>query len=90
ETSLNSAFLAETFGLAGRTALVTGAASGLGFAIARSLGGAGARVVVNALAADACAAAVAQLQATGIEARGAVFSVTDSDAVHAEVAQLQT
>ncbi|MBO9641481.1 MAG: SDR family oxidoreductase [Pseudacidovorax sp.] len=85
---MNPAFLAETFGLAGRTALVTGAASGLGFAIARSLGGAGARVVVNDLAADACAAAVAQLQAAGVEARGAVFSVTDSEAVHAEVAQL--
>lgn len=85
---MNSAFLAETFGLPGRTALVTGAAMGLGFAIARGLGRAGARVVVNDLEMADCAAAVAQLQADGIDARGAAFSVTDADAVHAEIAQL--
>lgn len=85
---MKAGFLAETFGLQGRTALVTGAAGGLGLAIARGLGSAGARVVVNDLDAAKCDAAVGQLRQEGIEAASAVFSVTDSDAVHAEVARL--
>ncbi|HCQ46307.1 MAG TPA: short-chain dehydrogenase, partial [Achromobacter sp.] len=40
-------YLDQTFGLAERVALVTGAARGLGYAIAEALGRAGARVVVN-------------------------------------------
>ncbi|RYG10823.1 MAG: SDR family oxidoreductase [Burkholderiales bacterium] len=86
---MNSAFLADTFGLSGRTALVTGAAGGLGLAIARGLGQAGARVIVNDLDASRCDAAVEQLQQEGIAAERAVFSVTDSDAVHAEVDRLR-
>ena len=35
------------FNLEGRTALVTGSSRGLGLAIARALGGAGAAVAVN-------------------------------------------
>ena len=37
----------SSFSLAGRTALVTGGAYGLGFAMARALAGAGARVAFN-------------------------------------------
>ena len=85
---MDSAFLAETFGLRGRTALVTGAAGGLGLAIARALGLAGARVVVNDLDAARCEAAVGSLRAEAIAAEASVFSVTDSNAVHAEVERL--
>ncbi|MFT3719201.1 SDR family NAD(P)-dependent oxidoreductase [Pseudorhodoferax sp.] len=82
-------YLQSTFGLAGRTALVTGAARGIGLAIARALGLAGARVAVNDLRAEACAAAVAQLQAEGIAARAACFSVADAGAVAAAQQALQ-
>lgn len=82
-------YLDQTFGLAGRVALVTGAARGLGFAIARGLGMAGAEVVVNDLSIEACDAACAQLAADGIKARSAPFDVADGEAVAAAVAQLE-
>ncbi len=46
---MKNGFLNETFGLGGRVALITGAARGLGFAIAQALGRAGAKIVVNDL-----------------------------------------
>ncbi|MDR6602418.1 gluconate 5-dehydrogenase [Achromobacter deleyi] len=82
-------YLDQTFGLAGRVALVTGAARGLGFAIARGLGMAGAEVVVNDLSTEACDAACAQLANDGVKARGAAFDVADGAAVAAAVAQLE-
>jgi gluconate 5-dehydrogenase len=71
------------FDLTGRTALVTGASKGIGLTIARGLGRAGARVVLNARGAAALEAARASLAAEGIDARTAVFDVTDADAVTA-------
>ena len=65
----------------GRVALVTGAARGLGYAIALALGRAGAKVVVNDLSAQACDAACERLNAAGILARGAPFDVADGEAV---------
>ncbi len=57
------------YDLAGRTALVTGGASGIGFATARMLGANGAAVAINHLPDDPRgAAAVAQLRAEGIQA----------------------
>ena len=47
--------------LTGRTAMVTGATAGIGFAIARGLLDAGAEVVVNGIADDLVADAVARL-----------------------------
>jgi len=87
---LKSEFLTDMFSLAGRTALVTGAAGGLGFAIARALGGAGARVVVNDIDAARCDRVVSDLHALGVDARSAVFSVADATTVHAETARLQS
>lgn len=81
-------FLAGLFGLEGRTALVTGAAGALGLAIARHLGSAGARVVINDLDPGACKQAVDQLRGEGLDARDAVFSVTDAKAVEAAIEQL--
>ncbi|WP_395309233.1 glucose 1-dehydrogenase [Mycobacterium sp. AMU20-3851] len=64
------------FDLTGRTALITGAGSGIGFAIAEALAGAGARVVVNGRDGAKVDAAVAELHAAGRQARPAVFDVT--------------
>jgi NAD(P)-dependent dehydrogenase (short-subunit alcohol dehydrogenase family) len=53
--------------LAGRTALVTGGATGIGLAIARELGGLGARVVIAARDVERLEAAAAALRERGIE-----------------------
>lgn len=72
-------------GLAGRTALVTGATRGIGFAIAEGLMAEGARVAVLARSRDDLDAAVERLggseRATGIEA-----DLTDRASVDAAVA----
>jgi gluconate 5-dehydrogenase len=78
---MNPNYLAQSFGLQGRTALVTGSARGIGLAIATALGHAGARVLVNDLHAQAANDAVDQLQAQRIEARAICFDVADMAAV---------
>lgn len=77
----SAAYLLRQFGLLQRTALITGSARGIGLAVARAMGLAGARVVINDLSHAACEQAVAQLQAEGIEARAAAFDVARSAAV---------
>lgn len=78
----------DLFDLHGRTALVTGSSRGIGRALARGLGEAGARVVLNARDATALDAAVAELRAAGIDAAAACFDVTDEAAVAAGIAGL--
>jgi gluconate 5-dehydrogenase len=69
------------FSLAGRLALVTGAARGLGFAMAASLARAGAEVLLNGRDAARLAAPVASLRAEGLAAAPLVFDVADEAAV---------
>lgn len=67
--------------LAGRVALVTGAAQGIGRAIADELAAHGARVVIADVDAGAAAATAAQLRAAGRDAHPLWLDVTDPDAV---------
>ena len=76
-----STYFEQTFGLKGRVACITGSASGLGLAIARHLGQAGARIVVNDLDAGRCEEAVHLLAGEGVQARYAVFDVSQADSV---------
>jgi gluconate 5-dehydrogenase len=77
----NTSYLQRTFSLAQRTALVTGSGRGIGLAIARALGSAGARVVINDLNPAACEEAAGSLRAEGITTRAACFNVADPAAV---------
>ena len=70
------------FSLAGRVALVTGSSTGLGLAMARCLGLAGARVAVNyANARPRAEKAVAGLRADGVDAELFQANVTDEAAI---------
>jgi gluconate 5-dehydrogenase len=68
------------FDLSGRRALVTGATRGIGHAIAKALGQAGATVLVNGRGEEGVARAVAALTARGIAAEPLAFDITDDAA----------
>ncbi|MBF8674972.1 3-oxoacyl-ACP reductase FabG [Pseudomonas fulva] len=80
---------ALNFTLTGRTALVTGAARGIGHAIAVALGQAGARVGVCDLDTEAAEAVAARLRDVGIEAVGVGADVADEAQVQAMVGQVE-
>lgn len=63
--------LQSIFGLAGRTALVTGSSRGIGAAIAKGLADAGASVIVHGQSKDATAATCDAIRAEG----GTAFSI---------------
>lgn len=69
------------FALDGRVALVTGASSGIGWALAKGLSEAGARVVVLARRTDRLAALVREIEAQGGTAIAAQADVTSPDEV---------
>ena len=71
--------------LPGRVAIVTGAAQGIGLAIAERLSGAGAHVVIADVAEEAAAAAVERLGEGGGKATGVVADVTNPGEVGAMV-----
>ncbi|WP_295857477.1 gluconate 5-dehydrogenase [uncultured Oscillibacter sp.] len=71
----------SSFSLAGRTALVTGGAYGLGFAMARALAGAGARVAFNCRSQENLNKALEDYAACGVDARGYLCDVTDETQV---------
>jgi gluconate 5-dehydrogenase len=73
--------MTKLFDLNGRTALVTGSARGIGFALAQGLAQAGARVVINGTKAETVDEAVQRLRAEGHDAQGRAFDVTDESAV---------
>ena len=71
----------EKFRLNGRRALITGSSGGIGLALARALGQAGAAVILNGRNADKLQAAAQLLRAEGLSVSTAGFDVTDADAV---------
>jgi NAD(P)-dependent dehydrogenase (short-subunit alcohol dehydrogenase family) len=72
-----------TIDLTGQTAFITGAATGLGFAIAAELGRAGARIALNDLARERVDGACAGLTEQGVECAGFAVDVRDRSAVEA-------
>jgi NAD(P)-dependent dehydrogenase (short-subunit alcohol dehydrogenase family) len=67
----------------GRVAVVTGAASGIGLALARRFGAAGMKVVLADIEPDPLDDAVAKLVADGVEAVGCVTDVSKAEQVDA-------
>lgn len=69
------------FSLDGKTALVTGGAYGLGFAMAEALAAAGARIAFNCRSQENLDRALAEYAAKGIDVRGYICDVTDETQV---------
>jgi gluconate 5-dehydrogenase len=76
--------------LQGRNALITGSSRGIGLALARALGQAGATVVLNARHSDALQTAAAMLSAEGLTVHVSPFDVCDADAVEAAVEAIES
>lgn len=79
----------ELTGIESTVALVTGAAQGIGAAVAAVLAGAGAHVAAVDRNAEALATVVTKLEAEGVSARGYVADVCDSEAVDALVRRVE-
>ena len=79
--------MAEKTGLHGRTAIVTGAGSGIGAAIALDLAAAGAHVIVQDLRLDAARETVEAIRAAGGSADASEGDVTDPDSINRTVDQ---
>ena len=73
----------DRFSLAGQTALVTGASSGLGHHFAMVLAAAGAKVAVAARRTDKLEALAAQIKSAGGTAHAVAMDVTDSVSITA-------
>jgi gluconate 5-dehydrogenase len=84
------------FNLAGRTALITGAARGIGFALAEAFANAGAHVILNGRSQAPLDAAAQELRRSGARVDVSAFDVTDAgaastavDAIEAAIAPIE-
>lgn len=77
------------FDLRRKNALITGGTQGIGMAIARGLGEAGATVIINAKSQDNMEKAVLELCASGIDAKGSLFDITNAGQVRGAVEAIE-
>ena len=81
--------MTNLFSLEGKVALVTGAAYGIGFAIAEALANAGAQIAFNCRGQEHLDKALADYRAKGIEAHGYICDVTNENDVEKMVADIR-
>lgn len=79
----------KLFSLEGKVALVTGAAYGIGFAIAQSYAEAGAKIAFNCRSREHLDKALEEYARCGIDALGYICDVTEEDQVREMVADIE-
>ncbi|WP_105505581.1 glucose 1-dehydrogenase [Paraburkholderia sp. BL21I4N1] len=78
------------FDLSGRRALVTGSSTGIGFALAKGLAGAGAEVILNGRSEARLTEAVNRLRDDGATVHAASFDVTSAAEVEKAIAGIES
>ncbi|MCY7369608.1 MAG: glucose 1-dehydrogenase [Polaromonas sp.] len=81
---------APSFRLDGKLALITGSSAGIGFALARALGQAGATLVLNGRYSDRLEHCAGLLRAEGLQVHARAFDVTEPRAVQAAVDDIES
>jgi len=81
--------MSNLFDLTGKRALITGATHGLGMAMAKGLGAAGAELIINGHTPDKMEKALAEYRKDGYKAEGILFDVTSDDAVKKAIDSLE-
>ena len=79
----------QNFRLDGKIALITGASYGIGFAIAKAMAAAGAKIVFNDIKQEFVDRGLASYREAGIDAKGYVCDVTDEEQVNAMVSDIE-
>lgn len=80
----------ELFSLEGKVALITGGTHGIGMAIAKTLGAAGAKICVNDISDEKLAECKEEYKKFGIEAFTINFDVTNEDAVDKGISAIES
>ncbi|WP_025007113.1 gluconate 5-dehydrogenase [Marinilabilia salmonicolor] len=79
----------ELFDLNGRVALVTGGTHGIGMAIGKTLGKAGAKIAVNDLSGDKLESCIAEYAKEGIDVFTLTFDVTNEEDVDKGITKIE-
>jgi gluconate 5-dehydrogenase len=81
--------LHDLFSLKGKRALITGATHGLGMAMAKGLGLAGAELIINGHSQEKMNSAIDEYNADGLKAYPYLFDVTNEEEVAINIKQIQ-
>jgi gluconate 5-dehydrogenase len=81
--------MTELFSLAGKRALITGGTHGLGMAMAKALGKAGASLIINGHSPERLDKAISEYTSDGLKATGCLFDVTKEDKVSSSIEELE-
>lgn len=77
------------FNLKGKRVLITGGTQGIGAAIAKGLGEAGAEIIINARNQKKLDDGISELRKSGLKAKGYLFDITDSLNVQRAIADIE-
>jgi gluconate 5-dehydrogenase len=80
----------KLFDLSGKRALITGGTHGLGMAMAKGLGIAGAELIINDLSSEKINEALIEYKNAGLKAHGYQFDVTDDAAVKEGIDKIES
>jgi gluconate 5-dehydrogenase len=79
----------ELFNLTGKTAFITGGTHGIGMAIGKVLGGAGAKIVVNDISDEKLESCKSEYAKAGIDVYTLKFDVTNEEAVDKGITEIE-